>query len=61
MQSDGRQLDLVRHSDAAVAAAHRLAAQTALLNPYESREACERRAAHHLAEAARLSRSEPAA
>ena len=53
-----RQLDLVRHGDAALAKAHREAAETALRNPYESPEACARRAAHHLAEAARHERPE---
>lgn len=58
MRSHDRQLDLVRHGDAALAKAHREAAETALRNPYESPEACARRAAHHLTEAARHERPE---
>lgn len=58
MRSAGRQLDLVRHCDEAKARAYRVAAETALRNPWEPREARERRAAHYLAEAARHERPE---
>ncbi|MDC7806408.1 hypothetical protein PQS31_06165 [Luteimonas sp BLCC-B24] len=61
MRSHGRQLDLVRHGEAALAHAHRIAAETALRNPYETPAACARRAAHHLAEAARLTAGAPCA
>lgn len=47
------QLDLIRHSDAQLAAAYRVAAEHALLNPYESMAARERRAATYRAEAER--------
>lgn len=58
MRSHGRQLDLVRHGDAAKALAYREAAATALRNPYESPEACARRAAYYLDQAKRHERME---
>jgi hypothetical protein len=58
MRSD-RQPDLLRHADPVLAEAHQIAAAHALLNPYESQAERERRAAHHHAEAARLSRRAP--
>ena len=58
MRSHGRQLDRVRHGDAAKALAYREAAAAALRNPYETPEACARRAAHYLAEAKRHERAE---
>lgn len=54
MRSDLTQLDLYRHSAPALAVAHRLAAEAARRNPFETPEAGERRAAHHEREAARL-------
>lgn len=48
------QLDLYRHSDAALAQAHRLAAEAARRNPFETPDQAEARARHHEAEAARL-------
>lgn len=48
------QLDVFRHSDAALAAAYREAARTARLNPYEPEEKAERRAAHYEAKAEEL-------
>ena len=50
------QLDLYRHSATALARAHRIAAETARRNPYETPEQAERRAQHHEAEANRLER-----
>lgn len=49
-----QQPDLIRNSDKALAAAHRLAADTAEINPHEDADARARRAAHHRAEADRL-------
>lgn len=54
MRSDATQLDLYRHSAMAMAAAHRLAAEAARRNPFESPDAGERRAQYHENEAARL-------
>ena len=48
------QLDVFRHSDAALAAAYREAARTARLNPFEPEEKAERRAAHYEREAEKL-------
>lgn len=47
-------LDLFHHSPKALAQAHRIAADTARRNPYETPEQAERRAQHHEAEANRL-------
>lgn len=52
-----QQLDLYRHSPPFLAQAHRQAAEHARLNPYESHDEREARAAHHLAEAERLERA----
>lgn len=54
MRSHNRQLDLVRHSDPAKVEAYKAAAETALRNPFETPDACERRRQYYLAEAARL-------
>ena len=51
------QLDVFRHSDAAMAAAYREAARTARLNPYEPEEKAERRAKHYEEQAERLERA----
>jgi len=48
------QLDVFRHSDAALAAAYREAARTARLNPYEPEERAEIRARHYEAKAEEL-------
>lgn len=47
MKSDGQQLDLYRHSPAAMAKAHRDAADAALMNPYETLADREKRARFH--------------
>ena len=49
-----QQTDLFRHTPPFLAQAHRQAAEHARLNPYESHDEREARAAHHLAEAERL-------
>ena len=41
------QLDLYRDDPAAIARAHRLAAETARLNPFETPDAAERRARYY--------------
>lgn len=51
------QLDILDHSDAALAAAYREAARTARLNPYEPEERAELRARHYEQEAERLERA----
>lgn len=51
MRSDTTQLDLYRHSDAALAASYRLAAETARRDPNFTTEEGERRARHYEAEA----------
>lgn len=48
------QLDLLDDDPRRLAEANRVAAQTAAVNPYFSREEREERAAHYLAEAERL-------
>jgi len=48
------QLDLYRHGDAAMAQAHRLAADAARRNPFETPDRAEARARYHEAEAAKL-------
>jgi hypothetical protein len=59
VRSAGRQLDLIRHSDAQLIAAHLEAAEYALLNRYESLQERERRAQHHRDEAQRLASLNP--
>lgn len=54
MRSDTTQLDLYRHSAMALAAAHRLAAEAARRNPFETPDQCERRAAYYERQAAQL-------
>lgn len=51
-----QQLDLLRHSDASLIRAHEVAADHALLNPYEPLDARERRAQWHRDEAERIAR-----
>lgn len=51
------QLDVFRHSDAALAAAYREAAKTARANPYEPEEKAERRAKFYEQEAERLEKN----
>lgn len=51
------QLDLYRDSPQRLAAAYRVAADSALINPLEPKSDRERRAAHYLAEAERLERT----
>lgn len=51
-----QQLDIIRHSPAALARACRIAADTELHNPYFPPDERERRAAAHTAEAERLER-----
>jgi hypothetical protein len=58
MRSEGTQLDLMRHAPAELARACRVAAETALINPYESQADRQARAAAYLAEAARLGQLE---
>jgi hypothetical protein len=53
MRSDTTQLDLYRHTDAAMAEAFRRAAETARNNPFETPDQCERRAAHYEEQAKR--------
>lgn len=53
------QLDLIRHSDAALAAAYREAARTARLNPHEPEHKAEQRARYYEQEAERLERAGP--
>lgn len=54
MRSEGRQIDFVRDSVEAQIRACHIAAERARVNPFETPDAGERRAAHYLAEAARL-------
>jgi hypothetical protein len=56
MRSDHNQLDLMRHAPAALAQVHRVAAETALLNPYENQASREARAEYHRREAERFER-----
>ena len=51
MRSDNNQMDVFRHSDAALAAAYRCAAETARRDPHFSPEEGERRARAYEAEA----------
>lgn len=51
------QLDVFRHSPAALAAAYREAARTARLNPFEPEEKAARRAEHYEQEAEKLERN----
>lgn len=54
---DVQQLDVFRHSDAALAAAYRKAAEIAALDPHYPRQSDrEKRAAYYLAEAERIER-----
>ena len=52
-----QQLDLIRHSDAAIAAAYRQAAETARVDPFWTDDQREARARHYLAEASRIEES----
>lgn len=58
MRSEGSQLDLMRHAPAELARVYRAAAETALINPYESPAERQWRADAYLAEAARLEQLE---
>ena len=52
-----QQMDLIRHSDAALAKANRVAAQSALTNPFFTPEQAQQRHDYYMAEAARFERS----
>lgn len=56
MRSAGNQLDWTRDGPDALAAAYRIAAETALKSIYESKAAREERAAYYRAEAERIER-----
>lgn len=58
MRSDANPLDLMRHSPAELARVHRKAAETALINPYETAAERRARADAYLAEAERLEQME---
>lgn len=51
------QLDLMRHSDEALAKANRIAAEAALSNPFFTPEQARQRHDYYMAEAARFERS----